>query len=219
MQHCDHFFSCHGFSSLYIGILAATQLPACYYVCFWFQFPLHRDPRCNLNAVNCRPVEGKFQFPLHRDPRCNQSRCPQFQKRRMFQFPLHRDPRCNKKPHARRRKNLKFQFPLHRDPRCNGLALHGLRCQQQVSVPFTSGSSLQRLVIYGKVRKRNGFSSLYIGILAATVVAAIAAAVAIGFSSLYIGILAATPAANLFLGYMQRFSSLYIGILAATRSC
>jgi len=40
-------------------------------------------------------LDNEFQFPLHRDPRCNAIRddCPLYQ--RMFQFPLHRDPRCN----------------------------------------------------------------------------------------------------------------------------
>ena len=60
------------FSSLYIGILAATLgvlfVSPCQHM---FQFPLHRDPRCNLM---CELVPGflkVFQFPLHRDPRCN----------------------------------------------------------------------------------------------------------------------------------------------------
>jgi len=36
------------FSSLYIGILAATELqPSTITPVFSFQFPLHRDPRCN----------------------------------------------------------------------------------------------------------------------------------------------------------------------------
>ena len=61
-----------GFSSLYIGILAATPSirptpPAV----VSFQFPLHRDPRCNnlCHIIACHSQE--FQFPLHRDPRCN----------------------------------------------------------------------------------------------------------------------------------------------------
>ena len=61
------------FSSLYIGILAATFvfpvmlniLPS------KFQFPLHRDPRCNELEPYDEEVESLFQFPLHRDPRCN----------------------------------------------------------------------------------------------------------------------------------------------------
>jgi len=36
-----------------------------------FQFPLHRDPRCNELEPYDEEVESLFQFPLHRDPRCN----------------------------------------------------------------------------------------------------------------------------------------------------
>ena len=36
-----------------------------------------------------------------------------------------------------------FQFPLHRDPRCNGPDGRWMACNIHVSVPFTSGSSLQ----------------------------------------------------------------------------
>ncbi len=87
---------------------------------------------------------------------------------RGFQFPLHRDPRCNSNEKARVTEYLQFQFPLHRDPRCNAdseriLCLgnskgfsslyigilaatrrhHIERLLHVVSVPFTSGSSLQ----------------------------------------------------------------------------
>ncbi len=60
------------FSSLYIGILAATGtlflgVPGL----IGFQFPLHRDPRCNWAHMADLDVRSMFQFPLHRDPRCN----------------------------------------------------------------------------------------------------------------------------------------------------
>jgi len=90
------------FSSLYIGILAATFVPDIFAQYQWtFQFPLHRDPRCNCQVVQVR---------LH-------------SREVMFQFPLHRDPRCN---------SDKIQTPGKR---------------KQVSVPFTSGSSLQHLIL------------------------------------------------------------------------
>ena len=87
-----------------------------------------------------------------------------------------------------------------------------------VSVPFTSGSSLQLAGSHPGIQPGNvRFSSLYIGILAATWHTKNGVRYWEGFSSLYIGILAATilqqlgPAAC-----ASRFSSLYIGILAAT---
>ncbi len=85
-----------------------------------------------------------------------------------------------------------FQFPLHRDPRCN------------------VGCWVLLLPIAW------GFSSLYIGILAATCIKTALSHSISGFSSLYIGILAATKNLCDMRDRVARFSSLYIGILAAT---
>ena len=112
----------------------------------------------------------------------------------------------------------------------------------RVSVPFTSGSSLQRAAVSARRALYSCFSSLYIGILAATVVVWVVGDATIKFqfplhrdprcneflgrtpaevarfSSLYIGILAATKSAYSAIAIGVRFSSLYIGILAATQS-
>ena len=132
-----------------------------------FQFPLHRDPRCNAHRLVYMGTSPTFQFPLHRDPRCNQDgqNSPARQvcfsslyigilaatlfsvsphsSQTEFQFPLHRDPRCNRSPAPCLGRLPWFQFPLHRDPRCN--------------------KGRPRLGVHGR-----SFSSLYIGILAAT---------------------------------------------------
>jgi len=158
-----------------------------------------------------------------------------------FQFPLHRDPRCNQSTIANSVFHLLFQFPLHRDPRCN------LGGKWAPSATYGSFSSLYIGILAATWAAIAGFiigtcfSSLYIGILAATIfgrgyrlcrswfqfplhrdprcnsVAKMVRPIAVSFSSLYIGILAATET----LFYMpaigkSRFSSLYIGILAAT---
>ena len=134
-----------------------------------------------------------------------------------------------------------FQFPLHRDPRCNPPSCANQFPVFRVSVPFTSGSSLQRVCALNRYRSHRRFSSLYIGILAATVIPCCGyefpyvsvpftsgsslqrflylhnILLFVGFSSLYIGILAATPERpNHGRFGILRFSSLYIGILAAT---
>ena len=50
-----------GFSSLYIGILAATGGAVSYtHLYLKFQFPLHRDPRCNLDIQTFRPDSISF---------------------------------------------------------------------------------------------------------------------------------------------------------------
>jgi len=89
---------------------------------------------------------------------------------------------------------------------------------KRVSVPFTSGSSLQLEEQIKEIEELMGFSSLYIGILAATIGYKCRwFSKALCFSSLYIGILAATlPGNSDFFLSPLRFSSLYIGILAAT---
>ena len=134
-----------------------------------FQFPLHRDPRCNISErapfatdflsfsslyigilaatvyvpipPHSRPLFVSVPFTsgssLQPIPFCNKMLFV------MFQFPLHRDPRCNLKTYVVAPGVDTFQFPLHRDPRCN---TPGLGC----------------------VYRCLCFSSLYIGILAAT---------------------------------------------------
>ncbi len=159
-----------GFSSLYIGILAATPNGRIISkVAETFQFPLHRDPRCNVFAklvnqdafrVSVPFTSGSsLQLPVQEQILCRQSVSVPFtsgsslqlfegagsrQGSPGFQFPLHRDPRCNSFCYLLLLLVLMlFQFPLHRDPRCNkrsGVTFDG---QYIVSVPFTSGSSLQ----------------------------------------------------------------------------
>ena len=212
----------------------------------WFQFPLHRDPRCNLwglmlsfTTLECfsslyigilaatfcfqpfMTTPFLFQFPLHRDPRCNSVGLLLPRKPFMFQFPLHRDPRCNYNAVIKGAPQIKamFQFPLHRDPRCNKIYIIFLKKVLTVSVPFTSGSSLQRVFLPLDLPLGiPGFSSLYIGILAATLLNQTLQFLNAQFqfplhrdprcnhSALEIGV----PLLRL------RFSSLYIGILAAT---
>ena len=94
-----------------------------------------------------------FQFPLHRDPRCNSQRTLIDLLLVEFQFPLHRDPRCNLKTGEMVTLGILFQFPLHRDPRCNLQAATAQRNFAPVSVPFTSGSSLQPVVAYAQSAK------------------------------------------------------------------
>jgi len=134
------------FSSLYIGILAAThtfQSGEC--EGFLFQFPLHRDPRCNSNRELYDLIQETARFSsLYIGILAATQPPPATQGVVWFQFPLHRDPRCNK---------------VHVEEGCGEI---------RVSVPFTSGSSLQPKSTTSPARGPVCFSSLYIGILAAT---------------------------------------------------
>ena len=157
-----------------------------------FQFPLHRDPRCNVSSMSfslaalsfsslyigilaatvtstvSTLIYNLFQFPLHRDPRCNLWSVKKFREFKRFSSLYIGILAATYK---RIRANiyasdsfsslyigilaatalsitiainlLMFQFPLHRDPRCNLSWTCRLLQYWRVSVPFTSGSSLQ----------------------------------------------------------------------------
>ena len=161
-----------------------------------FQFPLHRDPRCNSNEKARVTEYLQFQFPLHRDPRCNadSERILCLGNSKGFSSLYIGILAATNRPAASQGAQGKFQFPLHRDPRCNaesGTALRRLmsfsslyigilaatattirehiNVLHHVSVPFTSGSSLQHGKMGKTGRLAKCFSSLYIGILAATI--------------------------------------------------
>ncbi len=161
-----------------------------------FQFPLHRDPRCNLaTAGGVVPGQG-FQFPLHRDPRCNCKILPSGGRACWwFQFPLHRDPRCNAMQGMYNAGTAGFSSLYIGILAATHLEIEGVAIQY-VSVPFTSGSSLQPRSPQSSQRDLSSFSSLYIGILAATRFFPALQDLGLCFSSLYIGILAATTRAR-----------------------
>ena len=116
--------SISGFSSLYIGILAATKN-----LCD-MRDRVARFSSLYIGILAATLLNKKEVIVLMR-----------------FQFPLHRDPRCNQGVLDLVVEDDTFQFPLHRDPRCNRSTRHTMLRQQFVSVPFTSGSSLQRVRI------------------------------------------------------------------------
>ena len=85
-----------------------------------------------------------FQFPLHRDPRCNRLTCRGLRMGNCFSSLyigiLAATDNFHSGYHFWRNS---FQFPLHRDPRCNCFNTLAKCFKALVSVPFTSGSSLQ----------------------------------------------------------------------------
>ncbi len=133
------------FSSLYIGILAATGSESSRW-CATSRVSVPFTSGSSLQQVTGPPgvLLRDVSVPFTSGSSLQRRGCGGVRKRRwLFQFPLHRDPRCN---YIRRRCRcpcLQFQFPLHRDPRCNA-GKGGTGCGGYcVSVPFTSGSSLQ----------------------------------------------------------------------------
>jgi len=182
-----------GFSSLYIGILAATAIinkikPGS----SLFQFPLHRDPRCNsCNLPNHLPspcvsvpftsgssLQREIFIPLIPLLVCFSSlyigilAATSGQRdggsRQKVSVPFTSGSSLQPKPWRATVLHPGFQFPLHRDPRCNADVWGHGYTSTRVSVPFTSGSSLQQGHPEKVQEKEKGFSSLYIGILAAT---------------------------------------------------
>jgi len=116
------------FSSLYIGILAATGTGVRYHNnAPKFQFPLHRDPRCN-GFMNVSKAYLDIRFSsLYIGILAATFRCLLHIVYVGFQFPLHRDPRCNRWEDENTITVSEFQFPLHRDPRCNKEWMEGLK--------------------------------------------------------------------------------------------
>ena len=103
-----------------------------------------------------------------------------------FQFPLHRDPRCNDSNTPNRVMEMVSFSSLYIGILAATKSFQFSFSNSQVSVPFTSGSSLQREYHVTKHKQALSFSSLYIGILAATYPApfqALKPAVSVPFTS------------------------------------
>ena len=181
-----------------------------------FQFPLHRDPRCNCRPFLAVLFAKAFQFPLHRDPRCNRKKDKNYTINRKVSVPFTSGSSLQLSL-DRVKAMLSASFSslyigilaatadlLVLDdlgavsvPFTSGSSLQhwkqmGSLFGCRVSVPFTSGSSLQRRNYDCRTSPTKRFSSLYIGILAATEGTTNLAHDPSSFSSLYIGILAAT---------------------------
>ena len=111
------------FSPLFIGEYSATRWRApSPSAARAFQSPLHRGILCNrCRAHRCAAGDGDFQSPLHRGILCNDYRAT---KVRIF--------------------DSAFQSPLHRGILCN--ARRGRRASDQsaLSVPSSSGNTLQQ---------------------------------------------------------------------------
>jgi len=157
----------HSFSSLYIGILAATTAKTSMSILPTVSVPFTSGSSLQPGFCAALYPDVLFQFPLHRDPRCNIFDCDIALPDALVSVPFTSgsslQPACFCLPLP----ILSFQFPLHRDPRCNRNAkLAKVACQcfsslyigilaatevhdtpgavVTVSVPFTSGSSLQQ---------------------------------------------------------------------------
>jgi len=156
-----------------------------------FQFPLHRDPRCNKEALSFTPDPWRFSslyigilaatelahggnyaivvsVPFTSGSSLQQSFC---------------SGSC-----PNNRVSVPFTSGSSLQPKQKKEKIH----ENVVSVPFTSGSSLQLEQKSDLVLNSLSFSSLYIGILAATRIGTLPHRAVYRFSSLYIGILAAT---------------------------
>ena len=87
----------------------------------------------------------------------------------MFQFPIHWDCGCNADAMAFADAcEFMFQFPIHWDCGCNEDLL-ALQIQiNEVSVPYSLGLWLQHEAYLNTLPREICFSSLFIGIVAAT---------------------------------------------------
>jgi len=109
-----------------------------------FQFPLHRDPRCNMNQVMNKMKTPGFQFPLHRDPRCNLSTCWKVVRLTCFSslyIGILAATQCTKAI----RMSRVVSVPFTSGSSLQHCVIVVPLCMSAVSVPFTSGSSLQQV--------------------------------------------------------------------------
>ena len=133
-----------------------------------FQFPLHRDPRCNWDGIKTTAEEKCFSslyigilaatLPILSSARSmfvsvpftsGSSLQPGTSKRNLtngrFQFPLHRDPRCNYTPIQLKILARSFSSLYIGILAATDFVTPLQKQKSPVSVPFTSGSSLQLL--------------------------------------------------------------------------
>ena len=86
-----------------------------------------------------------------------------------FQFPIHWDCGCNTILHKLQiLRSLRFQFPIHWDCGCNGQSITSVEKASIVSVPYSLGLWLQPRGQSPSLLVQSSFSSLFIGIVAAT---------------------------------------------------
>ncbi len=111
-----------------------------------FQFPIHWDCGCNniksiLQLFNLIFVSVPYSLGLWLQRNFGPTSC---------------------------RNEHRFQFPIHWDCGCNENPGMDQRCHLRVSVPYSLGLWLQQLLHTMTQRVEHSFSSLFIGIVAAT---------------------------------------------------
>ena len=137
------------FSSLFIGIHSATYRNRKYRnqwkhllsVPFSSGFTLQRRlAYCLKRNMGILSVPFSSGFTLQ--PSAHQATADAV---KVFQFPFHRDSLCNvKQRFGRVLVQPFFQFPFHRDSLCNRSSSSNSSSNRALSVPFSSGFTLQR---------------------------------------------------------------------------
>src|SRR5208337_341967 len=134
----------YGFSPLFIGALSSTRTRANARPSGQsFQSPLHRGTLFNIHGASERRKVETFQSPLHRGTLFNQNEFLVWVGQELFQSPLHRGTLFNVVEFLPELRRSVFQSPLHRGTLFNAHAGGSQRAVGLVSVPSSSGHSLQ----------------------------------------------------------------------------
>jgi len=136
----------------------------------------------------------QFQSPLHRGTLFNKLAAKPAATPCQFQSPLHRGTLFNAGNHRSGRELHAFQSPLHRGTLFNRRQTKYLHPLAYVSVPSSSGNSLQRFAQPAIRLPVQRFSPLFIGELSSTKRRACFHSAWTCFSPLFIGELSSTPA-------------------------
>src|SRR5579885_2467777 len=111
----------------------------------------------------------------------------------------------------------KFQSPLHRGNHFNATAPGISRGHWRISVPSSSGKSLQPVLLWERRAKEIDFSPLFIGEITSTPWEAASTALLTDFSPLFIGEITSTKDVPARSCHRGNFSPLFIGEITSTR--
>src|SRR5581483_4796802 len=158
------------FSPLFIGEYSATiiERPRCASSTAPFSPLFIGEYSATRGAAGVPATNPHFQSPLHRGILCNSTISREPSAVQVFQSPLHRGILCNARIGRCSRPIQYFQSPLHRGILCNLQAAQRPGFGPRLSVPSSSGNTLQRAQRAAGPAPRRPFSPLFIGEYSAT---------------------------------------------------
>src|SRR5579885_3581413 len=220
LQHYDKPFAVvanGNFSPLFIGEITSTRLVA----------RAHPKPVISVPSSSGKSLQRASQMtggvqtynfsPLFIGEITSTSSQHRFQSRLRHFSPLFIGEITSTAAHPTRGKGkYKFQSPLHRGNHFNATAPGISRGHWRISVPSSSGKSLQPVLLWERRAKEIDFSPLFIGEITSTPWEAASTALLTDFSPLFIGEITSTKDVPARSCHRGNFSPLFIGEITST---